>query len=434
MKVLELRAENFKRLVAVDISPDGDVIQITGRNGAGKSSVLDAIAYAIGGRDLIPAEPVRNGAKQASVAIKLGDDTEAKYLLTRRSTLKSNYLELTAKDGVPLASPQAILDKLFGSLTFDPLAFTRMKASEQRDVLLRLTGLGDKLAAIDKARQAAFDERTIVGRNQRQLEGQIAGLPPVTIPPEPKPVGDLTAALNAAHATNRSNAAERQKIASLEAAVKNDTANVERQEKVIADLEAQLTNARKLVADLIRTRGQSWLALEPARKLAAALSDEPTADIERQIAESQSATVAYTSALAASGKRDEVKYALAKANGAAEELTAKIESCDKEKESMIAAAKWPIDGLGFSAAGVAYGGVPFEQASSSEQLRVSLAIGMALNPTLKVLLIRDGSLLDTNAMQIVSSMSADKGYQVWIERVDETGKVGIVIEEGQVKE
>jgi hypothetical protein len=93
----------------------------------------------------------------------------------------------------------------------------------------------------------------------------------------------------------------------------------------------------------------------------------------------------------------------------------------------------PIDGLAIKEDGVTFNGIPFEQLSSSEQLKVSLAIAMANNPALKVIRILDGSLLDADNMAIIEQMADKEDYQVWIEVVDSSGKVGFYIEEGEVK-
>jgi hypothetical protein len=81
---------------------------------------------------------------------------------------------------------------------------------------------------------------------------------------------------------------------------------------------------------------------------------------------------------------------------------------------------------------VNYNGLPFEQGSDAEQLRVSISIAMASNPKLRVIRIRDGSLLDENGLKLVAELAHEKDYQIWIERVDTTGSIGIVMEDGEV--
>jgi recombinational DNA repair ATPase RecF len=122
LKLVELRAENVKRLKAVRIKPDGNIVQITGRNAQGKTSVLDSIWYALQGRAKCD-RPIRDGAESAEVEVNLGD-----LIVKRKWTDKGSYLSVENLEGAVYKSPQAILDKLVGELTFDPLAFTRMTA------------------------------------------------------------------------------------------------------------------------------------------------------------------------------------------------------------------------------------------------------------------------------------------------------------------
>jgi len=113
-------------------------------------------------------------------------------------------------------------------------------------------------------------------------------------------------------------------------------------------------------------------------------------------------------------------------------LTARIDGLDKTKADALAQAQFPVDGLGFDEHGVTYQGVPFSQASSAEQIRVSLAMAMSLNPRLRVIRILDGSLLDADNLALISEMAAAQDYQVWIERVADGSGVGVVIEDGAV--
>ncbi len=113
-------------------------------------------------------------------------------------------------------------------------------------------------------------------------------------------------------------------------------------------------------------------------------------------------------------------------------LTGELERLDRYKADELAKAKMPVEGLGFDLDGVTYNGVPFSQASGAEQLRVSVAMAMALNPDIRVIRISDGSLLDSTNMARLAEMAQEHDCQVWIERVDESGHVGFVIEDGSV--
>ena len=109
-----------------------------------------------------------------------------------------------------------------------------------------------------------------------------------------------------------------------------------------------------------------------------------------------------------------------------------LEALRKSKADMIAAADMPVDGLGFGDGIVTLNEVPFDQASTAQQLRASVALAMAANPKLKVIRIKQGAFLDEDNLALIAEMAEERDYQIWIERVDSSGKVGIVIQDGEV--
>ena len=123
-----------------------------------------------------------------------------------------------------------------------------------------------------------------------------------------------------------------------------------------------------------------------------------------------------------------------KLRGEYKALTEGLEALDKTKADALAAALFPVDGLGFAETGVTYQGVPFSQASSAEQIRVSVAMAMAMNPELRVLRIKDGSLLDGDAMEALREQVAANDFQLWIERVGNADEGAVIIDDGEVAE
>src|SRR5262249_52904367 len=117
-----------------------------------------------------------------------------------------------------------------------------------------------------------------------------------------------------------------------------------------------------------------------------------------------------------------------------EELTQAMEQREIEKQKAIASAKMPVKGLSFGDGEVLMNGIPLNQASHADRIRISCAIGMAGNPKLRVLIIYDGEKLDSVGMKILAEMARKNDFQIWLERVDESGQVGIVMEDGHVKE
>lgn len=403
LRIVRLTAENVKRLKAVEITPDGDLVTITGRNAQGKSSVLDAIWLALGGGAASKAttRPVRDGEDHARVTLDLGELPVTREWKGDRSTLT-----VASADGATYNSPQRVLDALVGRLSFDPLAFTRLSAREQRESLLDLVDLNVDLASLDAQRKALYDERTEVGRQGKA----IGDVPPVdeTLPSAEQSASDLIAQIRAAEERRRDIDRAR---ADLDLLVKRGTEVTE----AIARLQAELHHL-----------GQQHAAEQV--RLDAAPAPADTAALETQLADVE-ATNARIRANAAARDKQAAHAALYERYAA---LGDQISELDQAKARALASATFPVEGLGFDETGVTFKGVPFSQASSAEQIRVSLAMAMALNPTLRVIRILDGSLLDDDSMQMVADAAKEGGYQVWIERVSDPSESAIVIEDGEV--
>ena len=203
MRVLQLTAANVKRLVAVEIKPGANVVEIRGANAAGKSSVLDSIAFALGGKGLCPDKPIRDGETKAEVTVVLDDLT-----VKRTWTGKGSYLSVTTGSGAVVKSPQAILDKLAGALTFDPLEFSRKKPPEQREELLSLVGLTGKLTELDTKHADAFERRRGWKKEVDRLDKERNAIEPA--PPDTPDlmvvVADLMQELEAAQAEREAKA------------------------------------------------------------------------------------------------------------------------------------------------------------------------------------------------------------------------------------
>lgn len=414
MRIITLTAENVKRLKAVEITPDGNVVVIAGRNAQGKSSVLDAIWMALAGGSGAKetSRPIRDGEKKASVVLDLGD-----LIVTRKWTAAGTSLEVAARDGAHYSSPQTILDGLIGRLSFDPLQFAQQDPKGQLATLMSVVELPFDPATVDAERALVFEQRTDVNRELRRLEALVSAQPavPAQTPDDEMSATAIAAELEAALEGARKRDEVTQQYARATDTVKEREADIARLEKELADARDVLNDARNLAADL----------LEQGKALPAAVDPDP---IRARLAE-----VDATNALVrAKREGTELRSRLASTTETSEELTKELEKIDRSKADAIAAAKMPLDGLSFDEDGVLYNGVPFSQCSASERLRVGIAVAMALNPKIRVLRVTEGSLLDSENLRLIEEMCGEHDFQCWIERVDETGSVGIVIEDGQV--
>lgn len=416
MKIISLKAENVKRLKAVEIVPDGNTVIVSGRNGQGKTSVLDSIWLALGGgnaaKDSQTTQPIRDGAKRANVVLDLGD-----IKVTRSWSAAGNMtLKVEGKDGAVYKSPQGLLDSMTGKLSFDPLAFSRMAPEDQRKTLIGLVDLGFDPDEMDRKIKAVYDERTAVNRDMKALEARISGLGAIdpSLPTEEVSLTELLEEAKEAAQHISDNERMRSDLASRRA--KAET--MQRELKALRD---ELERKEKIFQETV----------ESGRQLAAAVELLEDPDLEAINAKIGGIEEVNRNVREANQARALVSEAEA-LKRAADEKTALLEGMREQKSNALAAAKFPIDGLGFDEAGVTFRGVPFAQCSSAERMKVSLSIAAALNPTIRVIRVNDGSLLDSESMAEVERMAAERDMQVWVERVDETGKVGIVIEDGEI--
>ena len=418
MKIIRLTAENIKRLRAVEITPDGNMVVIGGRNAQGKTSVLDSIMYALAGASAIPNKPIRNGEDHAKIVCELDD-----LIITRTFTHKGGLLTVSNKAGAKHASPQAILDKLTGKLTFDPLAFARMEPREQFEMLKSLVELD--FTEMDSKRQELYDERTIVNREGKNLVSQIELPEFPNVPALEVSVSELMKELRQREICNHGNNDKRESLNRINNKVREQAFRVEGIIEQIALLNTELGEAKVQLGKLQQSQITQKLEVT-------SLQDASVQEVEAQIAEAETLNQKVRSnrelarrQLLLDEKRTEYQN-----------LTAKIQEIDEAKAKALSEATFPIAGLSFSGEGqpvVIYNGIPFSQCSSSEQLRVSLAMGLAMNPKLKVVLIRDGSLLDEDNLNMIAEMAAVADAQVWLEKVGEGEDVSIIIEDGMIK-
>lgn len=406
-RIVSLTAENVKRLQAVTIKPDGSVVTISGRNAQGKSSVLDSIVYALGGKSVQPTKPIREGQEAAQVVLETED-----IIITRRWTANDkSTLTVESRDGARYPSPQTVLDKLTGELSFDPIAFSRMPAKEQVATLKRVAGLD--FTALDTKRDVAFVERTAVNRDVRIVREKLG--PEVVAPDEEVSIAALSRQFSDARAA--------------EAAKRN-------KEREAGDAQRDAKEADRAVTILRSQLAQAEKSAEASAASAKALTAEANGMTVPDIAAIQQqmeSAEGINRAVRAKKDRAEASTRLANLEARAAGFTKTIEGIDAEKIQTLAAAKMPVPGLGFDADGVTFNGVPFSQCSSAEQLRVSVAMGLSLNPKLRVMLIRDGSLLDAEGMKLIGELAEQYDAQVWIERVSDGDAVGVVIEDGMVE-
>lgn len=407
MKILSLQAENIKRIKAVEITPQSAIVQITGKNMQGKSSVLDAIEMALGGGKM-PKAPIRKGATTAKISLDLGT-----IKVTRKFTETATTLVVESDKGARFPSPQRMLDDLIGAISFDPLGFARMEPKAQFDTLRKVASVDVDIEALAGKNAHDYEERTAANKEAKAARIQADAI----ILPEglaDKPA-DLDALLS-----------QMQDAARLNGEIETRRANRESVANKVAALRAE---ADQMEAKAKETRDKA-AELEEKLATAEALPEPLDVDALRKAIDEARAT---NTALQSRKRKDELVGTAERAEEKAKALTEAIEARDKAKADAIAAAKMPIPDITLGDGQVIYKGLPFDQASSAEQLRVSVSIAMAANPELRVLRIKEGGLLDEDGMKLLTEMAETGDYQVWIETVVANGPVTVEMVDGMAK-
>jgi hypothetical protein len=431
-RIVAYKAENFKGLRDVAFAPDPWVVLVVGPNGAGKSSVLDAIMATLAGARAAPPAPVREGAGGASCSLDLGT-----LRVTRRWTPGGpSRLYVENADGSRPRSPQACLDALVGAVAFDPLAFTRLEPREQARTLRKLAGLEDEFARIDAEIDRIKGERAEVNRAVRADEGALANLPPESelagVPDEePSPLGlmEWYQGLLGEQAENDALRArlvrELGDLAQARSGLRNAAQRVRQLRDSLAEAEAEM---------------ESWQTRVAGAEEAVAESQEVVASLRDPDLDSAKRRMERAEAVAAKSRqkreRAEVAARWAANRETAADLTSRVTSLEAEKTERLVRAELPVCGcerLDFTGDEVLAGGVPLRQLNTAGQIRLGLAVGAALNPGLRVALVRDGSLLDEQTLDAVCVWARENDFQVWLERVgNRDAPAGLVIEEGRL--
>lgn len=422
-KIIRLQVNNLLRISAAEIKPDGSpLVIVAGKNQQGKSSLLDSIAIALSGKDL-PKEPIKRGAASASIILETDE-----YIVTRTfSQTGGAKLEVRDREGARLTSPQTKLDALYTRTTFDPLTFVHMKPLEQADTVRRIVGLD--FAKEEEDRAKLYNDRTAIGRDLKSAQARRDGIQRDTSAPTAEiSVAELAEKLEKAQQINRG-------IENRKTALSQMLAETDRKAAEVYEAEAAVEDAKRAVENAEGALQRAKIVLDNQRQKAEAESvalaevkDEDTDGIRTQIQNAENTN----QRVRANAGWDREHKEVTRLQGEQSRLTGLMEAIDSKKAKALESAKFPIDGLAFNESGVTFNGLAFEQASSAEKIRVSLAIAVALNPTLRVMLIKDGSLLDEDNLALIGTFAAEHDATVFLECVGNREDATVIIEDGQV--
>ncbi|HSW65444.1 MAG TPA: hypothetical protein VLH56_19365 [Dissulfurispiraceae bacterium] len=426
LKLMEIQIEQYMRIsgACVQFTGEPGSIIIAGNNAQGKTSFISSIWAALDGHEMA-RKPLKNGATKGRIKLDLNE-----IIVERTFTEKSDQLRVWAKDGMLYPEPASVLKILWNKICIDPLEFMRLTPKDQATRLLASMGLESAMAELDSQLAEVNAVKAKADAAKREAEGRLSKLPIPSRDLAPKSIEVLLQAESLAAGKAGAAFAEQERIERDGDTIGTMRARFEDIMREIADLQAkimQLELERDKLTDTIqvaRTTLDAAIAAAPNPQDAQAVWDAARAELAG--AESHNAKCRELAEYTAT------EQAIADARAQSESALEDQRRLKASRKQLISDNPLPMPELSFADGELRYNDMPLEQASGAEQLKAALAISMALNPKLRIITIKDGSLLDAENMAIIGEMAQAKGYQVFIERVGK-GELGIIFEDGEVE-
>lgn len=409
IKINRLEAENIKRVKAVMLEPTADGLTVIGGNNRqGKSSVLDAIMWALGGNKYRPSEAKRQGSTMPPVIrIVLSNG----FIVERKG--KNGSLKVT--DPAGNKSGQQVLDEFIGQLALDLPKFMGASEKEKAGILLQALGIGEKLAQLDKQEAELYNERLAIGRIADQKEKYAKEQPYYEgVPEEPLSVSELIRQQQEILARNGENQRKRSSLAQLRD-----------KQGTLEDTVARLGEELKMAVHELEAVTE---AVKTASKSVGELQDESTEELERNIEDIEETNRKVRANLDKEKAEEDAEEYRGQYNG----LTEKVEAVRKDRAGLLENAGLPLEGLSVEDGKLTYKGQKWDNMAGSEQLIVATAIVRKLNPKCGFVLLDKLEQMDLNTLHEFGQWLEAEGLQAIATRVSTGEECSIVIEDGYV--
>ena len=402
MKINKLEIENVNRIKAVKVEPkENGLTIIGGNNNQGKTSVLDSIAWALGGDRFKPSQAEREGSvvpPTLHIVMNNGLVVERKG--------KNSALKVTDPSGKKAG--QQLLNEFVEQLALDLPKFMEASGKEKAQVLLQIIGVGDKLTELEKEEKELYNERLYIGRTADQKEKFAKEQP--YFPEAPKELispSDLIRQQQEILAKNGEN---------------------QRKREYLHQLEQEYQKINEQLSVLLKKQGEVEKDLETARKSASDLHDESTKELEESIANIEEINRKVRTNLDKEKAEDDAKVYREQYNA----LSGKIEEIRKGKKQLLETAALPLPELSVLDGELIYRGQKWDNMSGSERLKVSTAIVRKLNPNCGFVLLDKLEQMDMKTLQEFGAWLEAEGLQAIATRVSTGGECSILIEDGYV--
>ena len=416
MKINKLEIENVKRVRAVRIEPTKDGLTVIGGNNEqGKTSILDAITWALGGDNYRPSAPRRSGSEIPPV-IKI---TMSNGLIVER---KGKNSDLKVTDPTGRKGGQQLLNEFVEALALNLPKFMESSGKEKANILLRIIGVGDKLTELEMKEKEIYNERLYVGRTADQ-KTKFAKEQPYypDAPDELVSPSELIRQQQEILAKNGRNQQLRLQANELER-------RVTELGKQVSEAYGKAAEWERKAKELERQYNEVYQDKEAAFRTAEDLQDESTEELERNIANIDEINRKVRANLDKQKAEDDARIYAAQYD----QLTGKLEEVRNQKTALLDNAELPLPGLSVADGELTYLGQKWDNMSGSERLRVATAIVRKLNPQCGFVLLDKLEQMDLATLEEFGRWLEQEGLQAIATRVSTGDECSIIIEDGYV--
>jgi predicted ATP-dependent endonuclease of OLD family len=403
IKINELQVENVKRVKAVKLEPSATGLTVIGgKNGQGKTSVLDAIAWALGGNKKRPSNAKREGSL-VPPTINITMDNGLQVIR------KGKNGDLTVIDPTGKKAGQSLLDDFISGMALDLPKFMNANNKEKADTLLQIIGLGPQLAKMEQEYTSAYNTRKAIGQIATQKEKHAEDmLAYPDAPAELVSAGELIKQQQTVMATNSENQRKRENKAMYEREMAQIQVQIDELTNKLAKATENLTMAQKAAEDL---HDESTEALENNIHEVEAINNKVRTNMEREKAQDEA-------------NNYKQQYGT---------LSEQLQKIKEDKVALLQQANLPLDGLSVEDGELVYNSAKWDCMSGADQLKVAVAIARKLNPNCGFVLLDKLEQMDRETMQEFGTWLEVEGLQVIATRVSTGEECSIVIEDGYVR-
>lgn len=415
-KIVKFEVNNMMaiRFAEVEFDENGGLVMLGGANGSGKSSLIQALQFAFGGKKAVDKDPLRYGAEKGFVKVTLG----GREFQIRRSINDKGNETLTVKgaDGKNITSPQSVLNDLMGSVGIDPSIIWNM-SDEKISTKLR-DAMGIDLTPFEKREEDIANERKLAKKKLKNLVSEFEGCETFDdVPSEKVSASSLLEEFGQAVEHNKN----------IQRVTDEMKSNIEK----VSDIDSEIESLKERIESLSKEGEVLQRSIEQAGSF---LNVSKSVDVEeirmRMVdVEKTNEKIEKNNCYAS------IKSSIEKQEMVVNELESSIDIVRKEKKNLIASAEFPLEGVDFDINGkLILDGKPWRAWSDGERLLAAFEISAAMSPNLKAVVMRQGAWFDEESRKVVANIAKERGYLVLMEIVGDSDEVSILMEDGQVKD